>query len=292
MKMNKYILAATLSGLLATPAFAQGDEDVRNASGFSRIEMDDMIDVDISFGSDFSVKVLVDKEYQQYINTDVSGQTLHIDIDREYRRLFRRNSWNFSRRDRRRDDDRRSVYDGELRVVVVMPSIERLENFSSGNAIIVGLNEDMFHSEINSSGDLTISGTCKNGSFETNSSGNIDGRDLTCENLDLEINSSGDQIMNVTGEVTGQISSSGSMNLSGTCSHGDFSIDSSGDLNARNLICKTASMSVDSSGDTELTVTDKIDLDLDSSGDVDIYGDPKIGRLHKSGSGDLESHDK
>jgi Putative auto-transporter adhesin, head GIN domain len=279
---SKYLISTALStALVAATALtvemsvAATSEQSRDLSGFSTIESEGFIDVEVRVGSAHSVTVVVEDELQQYIITEVHGDTLEIATERRSWRHFR-------------DYD----YDGNdpIKVIVTLPALDSFRSSGSGDATIEGLDADDFRFASRGSGDLVISGTCNAGRFTSRGSGDVDGRALNCGNTELSIQGSGDFKMNVAGTIEVGISGSGDVDLNGTCDEGSFSIRGSGDLDGRGLDCAAATIRIGGSGDVELTVNGEVDLEISGSGSVDLYGEAQLRRMHMRGSGEVEIH--
>ena len=76
------------------------------------------------------------------------------------------------------------------------------------------------------------------------------------------------------GSLDVQIVSSGSFRVAGRVEQQDIILSSSGNYLARNLTSRTASVRASSSGTATLRVSDSLEADITSSGDVRYYGNP------------------
>jgi len=123
--------------------------------------------------------------------------------------------------------------------------------------------------KVNSSGDITGSGTFTADDFYVgiNGSGDIH-LDLDVKNLTLSVNGSGD------------------MHLSGKTELTDANINGSGDIKANKLKSNTADVGINGSGDIYIHVTDRLEAKVNGSGDVNYTGDPDI-KSRSYGSGDV-----
>jgi hypothetical protein len=112
--------------------------------------------------------------------------------------------------------------------------------------------------------------------LETHSSGSIRANNLRAGSLRIRISSSGgisiDSLAADSLEV--QISSSGSVRAAGTVEQQSIHLSSSGNYRAGNLASRTASVRVSSSGDATLRVSESLEADITSSGNVRYYGSP------------------
>jgi Putative auto-transporter adhesin, head GIN domain len=83
----------------------------------------------------------------------------------------------------------------------------------------------------------------------------------------------------------------GDITASGTCGHGDFSINGMGDLSAMKLKCKTVKVEMNGMGDAEVYASELADVTADGMGDVDVYGKPASTKLSKDGMGSVNVHE-
>lgn len=112
----------------------------------------------------------------------------------------------------------------------------------------------------------------------TSSSGDIVGKNkIKANHLRLFTSSSGDMQLDLeAGMLMTVISSSGDMYLRGQVNQHDATLSSSGDLYAFNLISETTNITLSSSGDAEVYVTDLLNANLSSSGNIYYRGQPSI----------------
>jgi hypothetical protein len=125
--------------------------------------------------------------------------------------------------------------------------------------------------------------------LETHSSGRIVANYLRASSLRIQISSSGDiSIGSLEAELLEvQISSSGSFSVAGKVEQQNIRLSSSGNYLARNLASRTARVNVSSSGNATLRVSDSLEADVTSSGDVRYYGNPPVVNGNVTSSGRL-----
>lgn len=129
-----------------------------------------------------------------------------------------------------------------------------------------------------SSGDIKIDGdlnTRKDISLQTNSSGDIDARDLRCATLNIQTNSSGDI---EAGNVE--------------CSKLVMCTNSSGDVSLEKANCDKAFLSTNSSGDCKvstLVCQNNVDATANSSGDIFVSGSCRQAAFSANSSGDINA---
>jgi hypothetical protein len=133
-----------------------------------------------------------------------------------------------------------------VRYYLTVNSLETLETTSSGNIEAPAIQTDRFTATISSSGDLHLAG-------------------IVADRLEVEISSSGDLTID-TGEVAEQ----------------EITLSSSGDYEGSGVRCQTANARLTSSGQATIWVTDSLDGNLSSSGNLNYYGRPEINETTSS----------
>lgn len=123
---------------------------------------------------------------------------------------------------------------------LTVTGLESLAVTSSGNIEAPPLEGERFTVESSSSGDIHLQG-------------------LEAERLDVEIGSSGDIVVD-----------------EGQVAHEEIRIHSSGAFSADDVQCQSASVEITSSGNAHIWVSDSLDADLSSSGDLNYYGDAQV----------------
>ena len=103
-------------------------------------------------------------------------------------------------------------------------------------------------------------------------SGDINIIDFKNDNLSLNISGSGDITAN--GEVQTLIAK----------------ISGSGDIISAELISKSATITINGSGDAKIWASDSISAQINGSGNIDYYGNPKNVKSKINGSGDIISN--
>ncbi len=109
------------------------------------------------------------------------------------------------------------------------------------------------------------------------------------KSLDIAVSGSG----KVTGKVefekiSLEIHGSGDVNLDGSAHQLSASVKGSGDIMAEKLKAKEADLSVSGSGNIRATVSEKVKAVITGSGDISIYGQPKVVDKEVRGSGSIK----
>lgn len=218
--MKTLLAAVSCVALLAgsTAISVQADdtfEEMRSVDSFSRIRNKGSFEVNVTVGSEQSVKITADSDIMEEIETEVRGNTLHIELE---------------------DDNWRRYRDIDvLRVDITVPSLEAVRVDGSGDFEVRGLQTESFKANINGSGDIELidaktdrlsidvkgsgdveaSGECTDIDVEVKGSGEVEARDMACQNGDIGIMGSGDVAVTLSASVDVGIMGSGDVTVWG-----------------------------------------------------------------------------
>ncbi len=209
-------------------------------SGFTEVELDTSIDLKIIIDDDYSITIEGDEDRIGNLDLDQSGDELRISSSRRFGGFFGRKSL------------------GSMSLEITMPDLEELTINGSGDVEIIGLDNDEISLNINSSGDLYVTGKSERIEIEIHGSGDVEMDDITSKNVEIELQGSG----NVDFD-------------GGTCDSLEIEVDGSGDVDAKDFVCETAEVDIEGSGNSRVYVTESIIFDGDGSGRLDVFGNPK-----------------
>jgi hypothetical protein len=220
----------------------------RPVSGISGVSLATAGDLFIEAGNTESLRIEADDNLIPMIQTEVHAGILTIQT---------REPGNFS-------------FMPSMRYYLTVTSLNSIAIFSSGNIQVSNLKAETFAINISSSGDLKM-GDLQTGMLAVNifSSGNVSMGVLKAESLDVNISSSGD--VNIGG---------------GEVKRQNIAINSSGEYRAPNLASEETITVLNSSGDADIRVRDRLSVQLNSSGDVRYRGNPSV-NISKNSSGDV-----
>ncbi|UTW55725.1 head GIN domain-containing protein [Kordiimonas sp. SCSIO 12610] len=234
MQKGAYIIAA--AGLVTTAALATNSskdvsEEMRDVADFTNIALQGSMDVIVTVGKEKSVKVIADSDIIDYLETEVKGDRLIIDLEdgRSYRNIKK------------------------MQVIVTTPSLEGASLYGSGDMDIKDVKSNKFDFELRGSGDAVLrdfsvkkldidlagsgdiegDGSCDNLEIDLRGSGDIAARDIKCENVEVNLRGSGD--VNVFAEKTAEVNvrGSGDVDVFGDPDTLDSNVRGSGDVNRR-----------------------------------------------------------
>jgi len=187
-------------------------DETRDLSGFTGVHVSSGIDVYLSQGSNFEVKVEADENLQEVILTEVEGNQLVVKTDRVNIRNAK-----------------------SKKVHVTLPDLKTLKISSAGDC--VGQNpfscEDLRISissagdlkleveaqridlDISSSGDASLSGSAEVFDVTLSSAGDLNAFDLIAGKVDVNVSSAGDARVHATEEISMNASSAGNIYYKG-----------------------------------------------------------------------------
>lgn len=135
---------------------------------------------------------------------------------------------------------------------------------------------------------ITVSAPVISG-VEASSGADVMGRGMSGEFISIDVSSGAD--VTVTGVDGGTVSietSSGSdASVSGTCNMVRADSSSGSDIEARDLICLNGDAEASSGSDISIHVTGRLQADVSSGADVDVYGSPTDVTTDKSSGGSV-----
>ena len=184
------------------------ESDTRITSTFKEVKSSGAFDVHISSGDDYEVVVVAETNILPYIETDVYGNTLEIDI---------RGLHNI------RNTEPMEVY-------ITTPVLEGLKQSGSGEIttdyfdsplfdvavsgsgrVITAVDCHNLRGRVSGSGMIILSGIANDVTFKVSGSGRIDAFDMPTRDCDVTISGSGDVYTNVERFLDAEISGSGSI---------------------------------------------------------------------------------
>ena len=183
-------------------------EEIRDLDGFTGVKVSSGIDVYLSQGSNFEVKVEADENLHEVILTELEGKMLLVKTERVNIRNAK-----------------------SKKVHVTLPQLTALKISSAGD--LVGQTpfncEDLRISissagdlsleveakridlDISSSGDASISGTADEFNVDLSSAGDLSAFDLIAGKVDVDVSSAGDASVHATDEISMNASSAGNI---------------------------------------------------------------------------------
>lgn len=199
--MRLILAASTL--VLATAGVAHAE--VRNLTGFTKVDANAGTDVQVTVGSAFHVEV-TGRDADRIV-TRIDGDTLVVEPVRGF-------SW----RGR------------QANIRVTMPRVEGLSASSGADLVATGVNGGAVSLDASSGADLSVSGTCASFTADASSGSDIDARQLRCESGSVDVSSGADARVFASGRLDVDASSGGGVIAYGNPGIGNIDLSSGGSL--------------------------------------------------------------
>jgi hypothetical protein len=180
--------------------------------------------------------------------------------------------------------------DDEVIVYITVKDIDGLSVGGSGDLIgETKIVTDDINLNVSGSGSMKVEVEAS-GDMEgdVSGSGNIDVRGK-CKSFNSDVSGSGKAILSlsISGNADFGVSGSGKIEANGSASTVKTSISGSGKVLAANLETNSCEVRISGSGDVEINVKDELDANISGSGSVRYKGNPSKVNSHSSGSGNV-----
>lgn len=241
--------------------------EVRNISGFDKILNKSSVNVFITKGNEFSVKVEADDNLIPYIITEVKNQSLSIRIDNDVNIRSSKN----------------------MNVYLTLPEVKEVAVLGSGD---ISSNDRFAGSAIEvsvkGSGNIRFAFDGDKADISIKGSGEIKFDGNIAHSI-LGIYGSGNLTMQTQGsDASCSIRGSGNINLSGTTKAIDVVVQGSGDVDATKFATQAADITIQGSGNCKVNVAESINVAIKGSGDVYYAGNPSKVSCKSLGSGKVK----
>lgn len=183
-------------------------DETRDITGFTGVHVSSGIDVYLSQGSSFEVRVEADENLQEVILTEVEGKMLVVKTDRVSIRNAK-----------------------SKKVYVTLPELSSLKISSAGDCegqtpfscedlrisvssagdLSLEVEADRIDLDISSSGDASLAGSAEVFDVSLSSAGDLNAFDLIAGKVDVNVSSAGDARVHATEEISATASSAGNI---------------------------------------------------------------------------------
>jgi hypothetical protein len=201
--------------------------ETRDITGFTGVKTSTAVDVYLSQGSDFSVKVEADDNLIEEIVTEVKDGVLHVYIDRMNVTWSKKMVVHVTMRE---IDYISASSAGDVLGMTPLKVGELKIRTSSAGDVKVDVTATRLDLSTSSSGDITITGTADYLEASTSSAGDIKGYDLVVKEADISASSAGDVKITVTNRLKARASSAGDIYYMGNPEYVDAKSSSAGDV--------------------------------------------------------------
>jgi len=202
-------------------------EETRDISGFTGVHISSGIDVYLSQGNSFEVRVEADENLQEVILTEMNGSMLVVKTERVSIRRAK-----------------------SKKVHVTLPELKELKISSAGDCngqtpfncedlrlsissagdLTLEVDAERIDLEISSSGDASISGSADVFNVDLSSAGDLNAFDLIAARVDVNVSSAGDASVHATEEISMNASSAGNIYYKGDAQVVHSRSSSAGDI--------------------------------------------------------------
>ncbi len=165
-------------------------------SGFDRIDVAGVYELDVTIGGDFSVTISGAPSEMEEVEVSVENGALVLDQE-QFRTKNRR--WR----------------DMGLTAVITMPSLSELEIAGIADANINGVDSEEFRVELAGVGDVNISGSCGYLDAAVSGVGELNARELKCRVADVDVSGIGEAQIYASERVDASVNGIGSITVHG-----------------------------------------------------------------------------
>lgn len=180
----------------------------------------------------------------------------------------------------------------KLRIKINVHDLRKMGLSGTGDAVLDGAFK-VKESRISSSGtgDFVAAASFDYTSMHISSSGT---GDVTLKNhngREVKVRDSGTGEVYLTGEcqsVNVSTSGTGDVYLSGTSHEVSMGTSGTGDISAKRLTVQDAKLRTSGTGDISCVVVNTLDASTSGTGDITVYGQPRVIKKRESGTGDID----
>ena len=239
---------------------------------FSAIEVQNDFDLEITYGESYSINISGSERIMGRIDVTKSGDTLKIS----------QHGWQWF-----------GFWNSSPKAVITLPDLRRLDVSGASSGTVRGFKSDKdFALKLSGASDLDI--VMETGDFNTDISG-ASGLVMNLKSASFDGEASG--ASNIKGSLeTGRtdLRLTGASDAKITGSGDDMHLNASGASGAKLTGFSVTSAVVNLSGasDGDVSVSDKLDLDISGASTLNYYGSPVIGKTEISGASDLNHKTK
>ena len=237
--------------------------ETRNFADFSQIRLNCSADIFLTQATELKVEVEGEADQLDYLKTKTSGNTLEIDIE----------GWNLRL--------------NPMKVYIAIPTLEKIMLNGSGDIKTTNtIQAKSLEMALAGSGDIYVTLKAQDLKVSVNGSGDIHASGVN-NSCDIKINGSGDVILNdiFVGLFGARIYGSGDLRVNGSANKIDIQQSASGDVYLTGLPAKEAAIRISGSGNVSAAVSDKLEVNINGSGDVKVKGNPQYKNVDIKGSG-------
>ncbi len=167
----------------------------RDASGFKQVEVGGVFQVEITAQKDFSVQVDADDNLLQYIKTEVDGDVLKIEYEKDINSKT------------------------PIRVRISAPDIERIESSGASKITMADLKNSLLDLDSSGASRISVAGETARLNAQVSGASNIDADNLKAADADVDASGASRAYVNVTGKLKADASGASHVIYSGNPSN-------------------------------------------------------------------------
>src|SRR3954463_10044839 len=176
--------------------------ETREAGGFEQLDVSSAVHATVTIGQPRRVSVTADDNLLDNVITTVTGDRLSIGMSGAV-----------------------ASTGNVVQVEITVPSLSAIHAGSAGAIEVEGLAADQLRLEVDSAGVITASGTAPTLDLRAGRAGELQLRDLAVDHATVSIDSAGHAWLHAAQQVTGSVSSAGTLTLIGEPATVDVSTD-------------------------------------------------------------------
>lgn len=166
----------------------------RDLSGFTKIEVQGAIELELTAGSDYSVSIEARQDRIGDIITEIDGDTLIIDME----------------------DDRRGWWDNvHVEVVITMPTLEELEVLGAVEGELHDIDSEELTIDVRGAADVEVEGTCGTLTLDVRGAGDIDADRLECSDVVVDVKGAGSASVYASDSIDARVAGVASISIYG-----------------------------------------------------------------------------
>lgn len=202
MKLSRAFCGAAVAAFVTGPmivgaALAADVEQSYDLSGFDRIDISGVYELDVRVGSDYSINLSGSEEEMSRVEVSVRDGVLYL-----------------SRAERRGRRIKKTEKGVEAKIM--LPALASLEVSGVVEGEISGIDADRFDIDVSGVGDVTLDGECGDLDADVSGVGDLNARGLECRSVDIDVSGVGSATVFASEQVDASVSGMGSIDVYGS----------------------------------------------------------------------------
>ncbi|WP_416879191.1 head GIN domain-containing protein [Litorimonas sp.] len=167
---------------------------------FDKISVVGVYNMDVRVGEpDYTINMSGEERYMSNVRVYVDDDTLYLENDEDEKKR----SW-------------RGKNNRGIDITITLPALNGLEITGIGNGEVYGISSDEFEVEFAGLGSMELSGECGTLDADFAGMGDLDARDLECEDVTIDMSGMGSASVFASESIDADISGMGSIDVFGS----------------------------------------------------------------------------